>query len=104
MLSIALNYERGLVLLYSNGNFYDTIYYVDSVKTYPIKKNFNPAAGDDLEVRVSKAGYESVRAATKIPSKVAITKSTITPVAYFDETGGGSIRAKPNLQRPSQRD
>lgn len=80
--------KNAVVLLYTNGNFFDTVHYVDSVRNYPIKQNFNPLAGDNLEVRVMKDGYESVTATTKIPSKIIILDTAITSIAYFDETGG----------------
>jgi Domain of unknown function (DUF4249) len=79
---------NAVVLLYSKGSFFDTIHYVDSVKCYPIKQSFNPIAGDALEVRVVKEGFENVSAITTIPSKVMITDTAITPIAYFDEDGG----------------
>lgn len=79
--------KNAIVLLYSNGIFFDTVHYVDSVRNYPIKQSFNPIAGDKIDVKVIKDGFENVSATSRIPLKVIITDTAITPIAYFDETG-----------------
>ncbi|MFA6925015.1 MAG: DUF4249 domain-containing protein [Bacteroidales bacterium] len=79
--------KDAIVLLYSNGNFLDTIRYVDSVKNYPVKLSMYPVTGQNLNMKVIKDGYESVSASTTIPSKVIITDTSVTPIAYYDETG-----------------
>lgn len=73
------------VFLYINNTFTDTIKYIDSVKTYPII--FFPKEGDKYSIVVQKKGYKTIDAMTYIPSRVRITDTLITPIAYFDETG-----------------
>ena len=89
------------VLLYSNGNFLDTIHYVDSLSIYLLKPNLTPLTGDNLTVKVMKQGYESVSASTRIPSRVLITDTAITPVAYFGETGNPYSELKITFKDPA---
>jgi len=79
--------KDALVLFYKNGNFIDTIRYIDSLKNYPIPLNFYPNVGDNVRMKVIKDGYKSVSAATTISSKVEIKNISVIPFAYFNDIG-----------------
>ena len=77
------------VLYYENMILKDTLKYVDSINTYVISESMSdyPIAGNTYSIKIIKEGYDTVTASTTIPSKVNITDTVITPIAYFDETG-----------------
>ncbi|MDA3818654.1 MAG: DUF4249 domain-containing protein [Prolixibacteraceae bacterium] len=80
------NVSNAQVLLKCNGSITDTLNYNSSLGYYPIN-SFYPKQGDSLSVEVDCDGYEKVYANTVVPSKVCITDTVITPIAFFDETG-----------------
>ncbi|MCD6112151.1 MAG: DUF4249 family protein, partial [Bacteroidales bacterium] len=63
--------------------------YVDSLNTYIISNSMSdyPIAGKKYSIQILEDGYKTLTSNTIIPSKVNITDTVITPIAYFDETG-----------------
>lgn len=74
------------LLLFKNNILFDTVKYIDSVNCYPLNGLF-PKEGDNYTIIINHAEFETIFAYTFIPTKVYITDTVITPVAYFDETG-----------------
>ncbi len=81
--------DDALILYYENDELKKTLQYSDRTKTYPILTDLSdyPIAGNKYSIQILKEGYETVTASTIIPSKVRITDTVLTPIAYFDETG-----------------
>ncbi len=77
------------VLYYENSILKDTLIYNDTLNTYVISESMSdyPIAGNTYSIKIIKEGYDTITASTTIPSKVNITDTVITPIAYFDETG-----------------
>lgn len=75
------------VLYYENMILKDTLKYVDSINTYVIPLSDYPVENNSYSIKIIKEGYDTITASTTIPSKVNITDTAITPIAYFDETG-----------------
>ena len=77
------------VLYYENNILKDTLKYIDSINTYVISKSMNdyPIVNNSYSIKIIKSGFDTITANTTIPSKVKITDTVITPIAYFDETG-----------------
>lgn len=81
------------VLLFKNGEFVDTLKYVDTVRarpgSYPVDYPpfKGPLPGDTYSIEVSAPGYEKVYAKTTIPEKVEILDASITPVGLIDDMG-----------------
>ena len=80
------------VLLFKNGEFVDTINYVDTLQNRPYPVDYapfsGPLPGDTYSIEVSAPGYEKVYAKTTIPEKVEILDASITPVGLIDDMGG----------------
>jgi len=78
-----------LVLYFKNNVLQDTLIYSDQAQSYLITPNITdfPIAGYNYSIQIQKDGYKSVSASTSIPSKVKITDTAITPIAYFDDLG-----------------
>ncbi len=80
------------VLLFKNGEFVDTIKYVDTLQTrpgsYPVDYApfSGPLPGDTYSIEVSAPGYEKVYANTTIPGKVEILDVSIIPVGFIDDS------------------
>jgi len=77
------------ILYYENEVLKDTLKYVDSIGVYVISESMSdyPIKNNSYSIQVIKEGYEIITANTTIPSKVNITDTVITSIAYFDETG-----------------
>ena len=78
------------VLLFKNGEFVDTIKYVDTLQNRPYPVDYapfsGPLPGDTYSIEVSAPGYEKVYAKTTIPEKVEILDVSITPVGLIDDS------------------
>ena len=77
--------ENPDVYLYKNNILIDTIEYIDTTKIYSL--NQTPFIGDKYSIRIKKGDYKTITANTSIPSKVIITDTVITPLAYIDDEG-----------------
>jgi hypothetical protein len=76
-----------LVLYYENDFLKDTLKFEEN--GYKIGESISdyPIVGNSYGIKVVKEGYETIIANTTIPSKVEITDTVLTPIAYLDETG-----------------
>jgi hypothetical protein len=77
--------ENALVKLFKNNTLIDTIKYSPSTKIYPL--NITPKAYENYSVIIETDHSRPLKAITTIPEKVQIIDTTVTPIAYFDETG-----------------
>lgn len=76
-----------IVQLYKNNELLDTLQYFSDCDCYTVSGMFYPQAqaGDKYSLKVEREGFETVTASTSIPSKVLITDTLITPIAYINE-------------------
>jgi len=82
------NINDAHVLYFENDILKDTLEYNESLNKYNFANSISdyPIAGNTYSLKIQKAGYETISATTKIPSKVTITDTAIIPIAYIDET------------------
>ncbi len=100
--SVKQNFITDALVVLRNGTRYiDTLQYVDSLKRYvcnedTLRKYLK--TGETFSLSVAKDGFESLISTTTIPKRVEILNSSITTVAFFDESEFTTLYSEANIE------